>query len=112
MHHSVSYDFYYKKNRFSYTAIAGSFYKRDGECLLRGTDWHFTEVRVTHFNRGRSMAQVVIRRPLKTEAWFQFEDISFRICFGKMWNCIRHFSQYFCSSSLALFRTRSILIFI
>jgi hypothetical protein len=34
----VSYDSSNKNKIFPYAAIAGSFYNRDGECLLRGTD--------------------------------------------------------------------------
>jgi len=42
----VSYDSHDTKKIFPYTAIAGSLYNRDGECLLRGTDKIFIEVRV------------------------------------------------------------------
>jgi hypothetical protein len=35
----VSYEFYNKRKYFPSAAIAVSFYNRDGECLLRGTDY-------------------------------------------------------------------------
>jgi hypothetical protein len=42
----VSCDSHNKKKIFLYVAIAGSFYNRDGQCLLRGTAWLFIKISV------------------------------------------------------------------